>query len=51
MKKTLTVCLLAVVLALGAVLLAACDPDLVVISCGKDNSYGHPHKETIDNYD
>lgn len=27
MKKTLTVCLLAVVLALGAVLLAACDPD------------------------
>ena len=26
MKKTLTVCLLAVVLALGAVLLAACDP-------------------------
>lgn len=32
----------------GDAFLAACDPDLVVISCGKDNSYGHPHKETID---
>lgn len=23
-------------------------PSVAVISCGKDNSYGHPHKETID---
>lgn len=23
------------------------DPDYAVISCGKDNSYGHPHQETI----
>ncbi|PWL99016.1 MAG: competence protein ComE [Clostridiales bacterium] len=28
--------------------LAACDPSLAVISCGKDNSYGHPHGETLD---
>ena len=28
--------------------LSACDPDLAVISCGKGNSYGHPHKETLD---
>ncbi len=24
------------------------NPDLVVISAGKDNRYGHPHKETVD---
>ena len=28
--------------------LKAAKPALVVISCGKDNKYGHPHKETLD---
>lgn len=28
--------------------LAAVDPQLAVISCGKDNSYGHPHRETLE---
>lgn len=28
--------------------LAAVDPRIVVISAGKDNSYGHPHEETLD---
>ncbi len=27
--------------------LSAIKPDYAVISCGKDNSYGHPHTETI----
>ena len=27
--------------------LAAVSPALTLISCGKDNSYGHPHKETL----
>ena len=28
--------------------LAAVDPDYAVISCKKDNDYGHPHKETLE---
>ncbi|KYH35814.1 hydroxyacylglutathione hydrolase [Clostridium tepidiprofundi DSM 19306] len=28
--------------------LAAVDPKYAVISCGKDNDYGHPNKETMD---
>lgn len=28
--------------------LKAVDPTYAVISCGKDNSYGHPHKETME---
>ena len=31
-------------------LLDKADPDYAVISCGTDNDYGHPHKETIDRY-
>lgn len=27
--------------------LAAADPTWAVISCGKDNQYGHPHQETL----
>ena len=25
-------------------------PDEVIISCGKDNSYGHPNRETLDRF-
>ncbi|WP_238881339.1 ComEC/Rec2 family competence protein [Clostridium sp. YIM B02551] len=28
--------------------LQAVNPKYAIISCGKDNKYGHPHKETID---
>jgi beta-lactamase superfamily II metal-dependent hydrolase len=27
------------------------DPSVAIISCGADNSYGHPHKETIESFD
>lgn len=27
---------------------AAVNPELLLISCGKDNSYGHPHEETLE---
>ncbi|MEO8638273.1 MAG: MBL fold metallo-hydrolase [Candidatus Taylorbacteria bacterium] len=30
-------------------LLQASTPDIAVISSGKNNTYGHPHKETLDN--
>lgn len=32
----------------GNEFLEAVAPSLAIISCGVDNSYGHPHKETID---
>ena len=30
--------------------LQAVSPQVVVVSCGKDNSYGHPHKEAMQNF-
>ncbi len=33
----------------SAEFLRAVSPELVVISCGKDNSYGHPHEDTLKN--
>lgn len=32
----------------GDALLAAADPEVVIISAGKDNQYGHPHKEVLE---
>lgn len=32
----------------SAVFLDAVDPSIVVVSAGKDNSYGHPHGEVVD---
>lgn len=26
------------------------DPEVVVVSCGEDNSYGHPHDQPMENY-
>jgi len=34
--------------ASGATWLHTVHPQCVVVSCGRDNSYGHPHKETLD---
>jgi competence protein ComEC len=30
--------------------LLAVDPDTVAISCGRDNSYGHPHQVILDRF-
>lgn len=32
-------------------LIKAVSPDIAVISCGKGNSYGHPHPETINTFE
>ena len=29
----------------------AVSPEYAVISCGKDNSYGHPHEDTLKNFE
>lgn len=29
----------------------AVNPSFAVISCGKDNSYGHPHEDVLENFD
>ena len=34
----------------GEELLEAVKPAYTVISCGEDNSYGHPHKETVERF-
>ena len=34
----------------SAEFVAAVAPSAAVISCGKDNSYGHPHKETVETF-
>ena len=35
----------------GEALLAMLQPDIAVISCGEDNSYGHPHEEILQRLD
>lgn len=32
----------------GATILEALQPEIAVISCGENNSYGHPHEETLE---
>jgi competence protein ComEC len=34
----------------GTGFLLAVDPDTVAISCGRDNSYGHPHQVILDRF-
>ena len=34
----------------GEYLLGKAKPEIVVISCGEGNSYGHPHKEALDRF-
>lgn len=31
--------------------LAAVSPEIIAISCGKDNSYGHPHSEAMERFE
>lgn len=35
----------------GAEFLSVVTPDMVAISCGRGNSYGHPHKEVMERYE
>lgn len=37
--------------SLNETLLTKSDSEIAIISCGKDNSYGHPHKEVTDYLD
>ena len=30
--------------------LKAVSPEIVLVSCGADNSYGHPHKEVMERF-